>query len=125
MTGITTPIVPTRQTIDDLQAAAVQQATYGWAPVHWLEHRTGQIGIFGALRMAIYSIASSSVDPTFIPSDEQRTRIWRATQVLNEHVLATTGLRYAFDWNATHCGGTDDAVRLFQAAAEALERRTP
>lgn len=124
MTDLAAPVVPTQQTINDLRRAADLQAQHQWARVHWLDHNTGRVGIYGALRMAIYAIASYTVDPTFVPSDDQRARVWRASQVLNEHVSAIYGVRYAFDWNTTVCQSTDDAVALFRNAADALERRT-
>lgn len=124
MTSISAPAVPDQQVIEDLRRAADLQARHLWAPVHWLDHKTGHIGIYGALRMAIYTIASYSVDPTFVPSAQQRARINRASEVLNEYVATHYGVRYAFDWNATVCTCTDDAVLLFQSAADMLELNT-
>lgn len=130
-TPMTAPMVSTEQVVRDLRRAADIQLREGWAPVHWLDHKTGHIGIFGALRMAIYTdaghavgIASYTTDPTFIPTDGQRARILRASEVLNDYVRSQYkySVRYAFDWNAKLCTGTDDAVALFRSAADALER---
>jgi hypothetical protein len=122
MTDIAAPAVPIQQVIKDLRRAADLQGRYGWKPVHWLDHKTGNLGIHGALRMAVYGIASYSVDPTFVPTEEQRARIWRASQALNEYVTVNHGVRYATDWNAAICTRTDDAVVLFQSVADELER---
>jgi hypothetical protein len=128
VTGVAA-IVPADQVARDFRRAADIQSREGWGPVHWLDHKTGHIGIFGALRMAIYTddrhavgIASYTTDPTFTPTDGQRARILRASEVLNEYVMDHYSVRYAFDWNAKICTGTDDAVALFRSAANALER---
>jgi hypothetical protein len=114
--------ISTDTVVEDLRNAAEYQAARGWASVHWADHKTNKVGPFGALRLAVYGIASYSDNPAFCPNENQRARVICASKALNDYVNDAFSLPYLSDWNAEVCRNTDDAVQLFRSAADYLTR---